>query len=668
MLTTRGWWFLIAVIFIFALGAMIVSSVSVAPVLLALSLLAWFCFEWVLFSFRRHAAAARLRITRRVVQGDREVPMVWAGIHFEVQLAIEHDGGATLPFAVVEDRLPQAAARIDGTNEATLLLAPHRPESIRYSLKAAAPGVLRFEGVKVRVADLHGFFYHRFFLHEEVEYLILPPLSDDEGRQRADKRFNSLPPPGVHRFRRPGSGSELLDLRDYRPGDPPKMIAWKPSARRDRLITKEYESDVPVRCVLFLDITEGMRLGPPGETPLTKMAGVASVVAQAAAANRDLVGLTTFDETESKGTSPARTKLHMIHVLRRLAEVSALQPGTRDVPPEELTRRAYPLAHELYPELMTKKVNSMPLGRLWIPLLDRWWGWIILFVIVFSPLMFLSKDWLGTMIEFSVRRTDRSWPILLRAIVAVFLMTILIFLPATLGYLFWGFYGIRGWFGDRRTQLTRRKQLAALFTQQDGADPSMIERLIHDDEAYGQRIGRFLQERQVRMPVPLYDKQGRYRFRCSEKVKVLARAIVRAVSGARDNELYVILADLAELHRSLTPLLKAARVARARHHQVLVIVPWPADMPPPDTSAKTGAGGKPRKKPPRAMPVTPSNRPGALLPLVKATLTKQYHESFRKFRRAMGQAGAVVVRVSEGDPVHAVLDRLDRLRGMRTRR
>jgi hypothetical protein len=114
----------------------------------------------------------------------------------------------------------------------------------------------------------------------------------------------------------------------------------------------------------------------------------------------------------------------------------------------------------------------------------------------------------------------------------VFLMAILIFLPATLGYLFWGFYGIRGWFGDRRTQLTRRKQLAALFTQQDGADPSMIERLIHDDEAYGQRIGRFLQERQVRMPVPLYDKQGRYRFRCSEKVKVLARAIVRAVSGA----------------------------------------------------------------------------------------------------------------------------------------
>src|SRR5437868_690293 len=126
-------------------------------------------------------------------------------------------------------------------------------------------------------------FSRRTFLRGPLEYLVLPPLTDAEGRQRADKRFSTLPPPGIHRFRRPGTGSELLDLRDYRPGDPPKMIAWKPSARRDRLITKEYESDVPVRCVLFLDTSESMRLGPPGNTGLTRMASVASAVAQASA-------------------------------------------------------------------------------------------------------------------------------------------------------------------------------------------------------------------------------------------------------------------------------------------------------------------------------------------------------------------------------------------------
>ena len=106
-----------------------------------------------------------------------------------------------------------------------------------------------------------------------VEYPVLPPLRDDEGKQRGEKRFNTLPPPGIHRLRRAGGGSELLDLRDYQPGDPPKMIAWKVSARRDKLITKEFENDVPVRCVLFLDTSEGVRLGPPG-TPLARLADV----------------------------------------------------------------------------------------------------------------------------------------------------------------------------------------------------------------------------------------------------------------------------------------------------------------------------------------------------------------------------------------------------------
>ena len=108
-----------------------------------------------------------------------------------------------------------------------------------------------------------GFFYRRVFVRVPTEYLVLPTLADAEGGQRATKRLNSLPPPGIHRLRRPGGGSELLNLREYRPGDPPKMIAWKASARRDFLITKELENDVPVRCVLFLDTSEAVRLGPP---------------------------------------------------------------------------------------------------------------------------------------------------------------------------------------------------------------------------------------------------------------------------------------------------------------------------------------------------------------------------------------------------------------------
>lgn len=55
-----------------------------------------------------------------------------------------------------------------------------------------------------------------------------PPLPADAGDGR--------------RSRRDPLGTELHHLRDYRPGDPMRQIAWKSSARNDRLLVREYES------------------------------------------------------------------------------------------------------------------------------------------------------------------------------------------------------------------------------------------------------------------------------------------------------------------------------------------------------------------------------------------------------------------------------------------
>lgn len=689
MLTARGGWFLTIVVLMLVIGAFVIPYYSVVPAILAVTLLSWFAFEWAVFHTRSNAAISRLRVTRHVLQGGREVPMLWAGIGFEVHVAVENPSAIGVPFAILEDRAAVATEHVSGSSVVFTELRARESVEIIYTLKSPSPGILRFEGVKVRVADVHGFFYRRVFLRDAIELLVLPPLTDDEGRQRATKRFNTLPPPGIHRLRRPGSGSELLDLRDYRPGDPPKMIAWKPSARRDRLITKEFENDVPVRCVLFLDTSEGVRLGPPGNSLLTRMAGVAAAVAQASAGNRDLVGLTTFDEVEAKGTAPARTKLHMINVLRRLAEVSALQPGVSDVPSEHLTRRAYPLAQELYPELMTKRVNSMSLSRLWIPLLDRKYGWIALAIIATNALLVaFFGEWRVWALEnagATTRRLFGTWFWLLKIAVFGYWVWFFMFWPTILTFIFWFFHGIRGCFGERKKELVRRKQLSALFSLQDGAGPDAVERYLHDDRVYANRVAVFLQHHLLRCPVPLYDDQGRFRFRCADKAPVLAQAMVRAVSRARDNELFVVMADLAELGKDLSPVVKACRVARSRHHHVLVIVPWPADVPSPDDPADGEPVIAVEDEPPvqnawdlpmrkartskeKKAALNAKNRQNRLVRSVRISLTKQYHESFRLLRRQLGKVGATVMRFNDGDPVRLVLDRLDRLRGMRSRR
>jgi hypothetical protein len=482
------------------------------------------------------------------------------------------------------------------------------------------------------------------------------------------------------------------------------------------LITKEFENDVPVRCVIFLDTSEGVRLGPSGNTLLTRLAGIAAIVAQASAANRDLVGLTTVDEREAKPIAPARTRLHGINLLRRLAEVSALQPSLAGVPPDQLSRHAHALAHELYPELMTSNVNSTTYGRRWIPILDRKWGWLVFGSVLIGALLFVLGSWAVSLRMMSpeqlVDRGDiptRVWHWMLRncrayflrslddaarlvpsrmpflwklpLILATFLLTY--FPPATLGLIFWFFHSIRGWFGERKRELVRRKQLSALYSLQDGTGADGVERYAHDDGAYTARTAKFLQHHLQRCPIPLYDEKGRFRFRCEGKAAVLAEAMIRAVGRARDNELYVVLADLAELGEDLAPIVKACRVARARHHHVLVIVPWPNDVPPPDVPIRPShqdeipskaeisiAKGNERsggKRLPEKNPVSKNEERDALK-LVRDSLTLQYQESFRILRRQLGRVGATVMRANDGDPVQLVLDRLDRLRGMRSRR
>src|SRR5205814_2339722 len=141
----------------------------------------------------------------------------------------------------------------------------------------------------------------------------------------------------------------------------------------------------------------------------------------------------------------------------------------------------------------------------------------------------------------------KSWSFFLKLFMLGVFTFWYMFWPMILTGLFWFFHGFRGWFGERRKELTKRKQLAALFALQDGTGADGIERYVLDDDAYAGRVAVFLQHHLLRCPVPLYDDQGRYRFRCPGKAPVLAAAMIRAVGMARDNELYVVFADLAEL-------------------------------------------------------------------------------------------------------------------------
>ncbi len=679
MLTARAWWLLFLAVVMLLVG--LYGGYSLL-VVLGLTLLAWVSYEGILFVFRVRWVVRDLQLERHLRDEQGRVTTLWSGRSFHVETTLALRGVFPLPYVTWSEMVPFGIEVSAGSVNGDGSLAPKEPLKLTYTVIPRGAGQVRFEGAKVVITDLQGLFCHTTFVRQPTTLRVLPALIQAEAQTATTKRYNLLPPPGINRLPRPGSGSELLDLRDYMPGDPPKTIAWKVSARRDKLITKEYESEVPVRCTLFLDTAQSVRLGARGMTPLARLVEIAAATAQANMGIRDLTGLCLFDETRvTKLLRPARTRRQLIQILNTLADAAALVPSVETAQGEPLLLAAYAFAREVYPDLLRAPVNRVPW---WLPIVSPTPGpWVTkvgrgedtyrVIFLVLGTLVYLL-GWAGVLVLTSQSYQEvipEEWfneeidipP--LEFLIGAELLWGCIFYPVWVSIIRDVLPAI---VSTRRRRFTRyRKQLAAVLSRRYDLGPGGLELLFQDDDRLGVYLQRFLEEHQIPFTPTLYDAKGQYLFRSAQKVEVLAGALLRAVGKGHDNELFVLLVDLLDVQDDLAPLLRAVKVALGRHHQVLVVCPWPHGVEPP--------GDKPPSEYPPEAP--PARAPALNLTALKARelrrfirrqLTRRYHESFHQLRRTFARLHVPVVCAASDESVHLLLERLDRLRGMRKRR
>ncbi len=74
----------------------------------------------------------------------------------------------------------------------------------------------------------------------------------------AARRLAASMAQGRHNRRRPGPGEGFLQHRPYRPGDSPRLIDWRASARHDRPFIREYEWDTARTLLLWRDGSASM--------------------------------------------------------------------------------------------------------------------------------------------------------------------------------------------------------------------------------------------------------------------------------------------------------------------------------------------------------------------------------------------------------------------------
>jgi hypothetical protein len=338
--------------------------------------------------------------------------------------------------------------------------------------------------------------------------------------------------------------------------------------------------------------------------------------------------------------APARSPSHTVGLLRRLARAANLAPATEAAEVAPLIDRAYAVATEVYPDLLRPAINRFPA---WLPYFSPQPGWTMR-----RPP--LRDVWLRTMLTLALAFLAAGTVIALLGgggaaagqVAAVALVFGL--LVGLAGYALWVPWGL---FTRGRRRYGWRKKLAAILAVTYRHPPGAIGVFLEDDIACARELQRFLADHQVPYDVPLYDPRGRYLFARPAKVEVLAKALLRAVSRGHDNELYVLLADLLELDEHLGPLLKAVRVARSRHHTVLVVCPWPAGLPGPDADGPT--------LPPVGL---------SAADLVRRMAHARASRAWRVVRRAFGRMRVPVLNATTGDPARLILHRLEQLRAV----
>jgi uncharacterized protein (DUF58 family) len=157
---------------------------------------------------------------------------------------------------------------------------------------------------------------------EKAEVLVLPDLRAVRGLHDRLNRF-VLRGLGSRVSARLGKGREFDRLRDYVTGDELRDVAWKASARRGKLIVREYRLDRSQEVLMCLDRGHRMEARVAGLTKLDHAVNAAVMLAYIANRMEDKTALLSFAVEAQMGVPSGRGPVH----LRRLTDYAASVRG-----------------------------------------------------------------------------------------------------------------------------------------------------------------------------------------------------------------------------------------------------------------------------------------------------------------------------------------------------
>lgn len=125
-----------------------------------------------------------------------------------------------------------------------------------------------------------------------------------------------------------GTGMEFREVREYVPGDDVRSIDWNVTARTGQPFIKLYDEERELTVILAVDLSRSGRFGSGSRTKMEIAAELCGVLAFAAIANKDKVGLVLFSDRVEKFIPPAKGRSHVLRLIRELLSFEPEGRGT----------------------------------------------------------------------------------------------------------------------------------------------------------------------------------------------------------------------------------------------------------------------------------------------------------------------------------------------------
>ena len=123
-----------------------------------------------------------------------------------------------------------------------------------------------------------------------------------------------------------GRGLEFSDVREYQPGDDVRSIDWNVTARRGRLFVKEFVEERQLNALVMVDLSASKSFGTGVKQNAIVASEIAAILALAATANNDRVGLLLVTDQVEHFIPPDTGRRH---AMRLVLELLAYQPEGR---------------------------------------------------------------------------------------------------------------------------------------------------------------------------------------------------------------------------------------------------------------------------------------------------------------------------------------------------